>query len=67
MLGRLPEPQLDEPKTCSLAISGSACDAALADGDLSLPGVDEVQVLTGLTDADAIIDWVDAQGSVRVG
>ena len=23
--------------------------------------MDEVQVLTGLTDADAIIDWVDAQ------
>ena len=87
----------------SLAISGSACDAALAaisharaagarisfdlnyrprlwpparalalarqvlaDCDLFLPGMDEMHTLTGLSDADAIIDWAHAQGARAV-
>lgn len=87
----------------SLAISASACDAALAaitlaraagakisfdlnyrprlwpparalaltrqvlaDCDLFLPGLDEIQTLTGLDDADAALDWAHAQGARAV-
>lgn len=39
---------------------------ALADCDLFLPSVDEVQLLTGLDRPDAVIDWAHGQGARRV-
>lgn len=38
----------------------------LADCDLFLPSVDEIQALTGLSEPEAILDWAHAQGARAV-
>ena len=53
-------------KLWPLARAQACIQQAMEHCDIFLPGLDDMQVLTGLTDADAIVDWSHAHGALQV-